>query len=443
MTSFLDVSRSARFVDGESSYPEEDDYDFERVNCYLYKGEQKTWRVGPDPTKCDCWMVSDCEAATFDEFFTKVLECHDEINWLEYRSVRGEIDPTEFRRFLIKHHYADKYANEYSVSHSASSPWKQPLIGFWDRRESSRFGEPDYLMRRCRMPRDRTWCPEGKPRTPTPTPSPEPVIEVPVKRAPTPEPLSDNTYVYLYHLGGRWRIGPDYRDKDCWLFTKKMPKNGAERVNRTTQWYRVDDNDQIVRTSVEIAQLDQQNKRIPYFAETPEFPQRDSKPLPKNVSDNLLGAYTPHRAANEVWYHGPIMWKGKRLQQFEKDVKDDEMVFIGDRNINPWKNVHNAGVTGYYDLVRGRCMGSTDDMLYIARHTTRPEYQKIYIYRLGKRWVVGPQRGGDQSKVWLYSENNDTHVTDPKLKWVENVKGETRKSHKNIKVYPCGVKSAL
>ena len=35
------------------------------------------------------------------------------------------------------------------------------------------------------------------------------------------------------------------------------------------------------------------------------------------------------------------------------------MVFIGDRNINPWKNVHNAGVTGYYDLVRGRCMGST------------------------------------------------------------------------------------
>lgn len=117
-------------------------------------------------------------------------------------------------------------------------------------------------MRRCRMPRDRTWCPEGKPRTPTPTPSPEPVIEVPVKRAPTPEPLSDNTYVYLYHLGGRWRIGPDYRDKDCWLFTKKMPKNGAERVNRTTQWYRVDDNDQIVRTSVEIAQLDQQNKRV-------------------------------------------------------------------------------------------------------------------------------------------------------------------------------------
>ena len=105
-------------------------------------------------------------------------------------------------------------------------------------------------------------------------------------------------------------------------------------------------------------------------------------------------------------------------------------------------------------------------MLYVARHTTRPEYQKIFIYRLGSRWVVGPQRNGDQdefekdlplnlpvclhklifenskkSKVWLYSEKNNTHVTDPKLKWIENVKGKIRKSHKNISVYPCAVKS--
>jgi len=35
------------------------------------------------------------------------------------------------------------------------------------------------------------------------------------------------------------------------------------------------------------------------------------------------------------------------------------MVFVGDRNIVEWKNVHNKGVTGYYDLVQGRCMEST------------------------------------------------------------------------------------
>lgn len=57
-TSFLDASRS-QYVEGISSYPEDgnDDFEFERINCYVYKGSQKTWRVGPDPTKCDCWMV--------------------------------------------------------------------------------------------------------------------------------------------------------------------------------------------------------------------------------------------------------------------------------------------------------------------------------------------------------------------------------------------------
>ena len=41
------------------------------------------------------------------------------------------------------------------------------------------------------------------------------------------------------------------------------------------------------------------------------------------------------------------------------NVVHDEMVFIGDRNIYGWKNGHNTGVTGYYDLVQGRSMEST------------------------------------------------------------------------------------
>ena len=89
---------------------------------------------------------SDCESPTYDEFFAEVLNCHDKINWWEYRAVNGEIQPTEFKRFLIKHHYADKYANEYSITHSAASGWKQPLFGFWDRRSSHRHGEPGFLV---------------------------------------------------------------------------------------------------------------------------------------------------------------------------------------------------------------------------------------------------------------------------------------------------------
>lgn len=429
--SFLNASKLDR-VERDSSYPEDriDDFEFERINCYLYKGEQRTWRVGPDPTKCDCWMVSDCEAPTFEEFFAEVLNCHDKINWLEYRTVHGEIEPTEFKRFLIKHHYADKYANEYSITHSAASGWKQPLFGFWDRRRSQRSGEPDYLIRRCRMPAERTWCPEGRPRTPTPTPPPKTPTPIPPVRA----PLSENTYVYLYHTGGRWRIGPDYRDKDCWLFTKKTAKTP---VTKSTQWYRVDDDDNIVGTSFELDKLKETNINDTYFAEDPD----NNKKLPQNVADNLFGAYKPHRSKDDIWYHGPIMWKGKQKKQKLADVVHDEMVFIGDQNIYDWKNRQNKGVTGYYDLVQGRSMESTPEMLYIARHTTRPEYQNIFIYRVGQRWVVGPLK--NKNKCWLYSEENETHVTDPKLKWIENINATERKQHKSIRVYPCGVKQAL
>jgi len=439
MSGFLDASKLDA-IEKDSSYPEDrvDDFEFERINCYLYKGEQKTWRVGPDPTKCDCWMVSDCEAATYDEFFKEVLNCHDGINWLEYRTVDGEIHPTEFKRFLIKHHYADKYANEYSITHSGASGWKQPLFGFWDRRSSQRVGEPDYLIRRCRMPADRTWCPEG-PREPTPEPTPEATPEP--TPAPTPElpvkaPLSDNTYVYLYHIGGRWRVGPDYRNRDCWLFTKKTPNTP---VSKATEWYRVDDDDNIVRSSFELDQLQESKSNDTYFAEDPE----NYKKLPRNVADNLYGAYKPHRSKDDIWYHGPIMWKGNQKKQKLADVVDDEMVFVGDRNIVEWKNVHNKGVTGYYDLVQGRCMESTSDMLYVARHTTRPEFQNSFIYRVGQRWVVGPQRAAKKNLCWLYSEENETHVTDPQLKWIENINATERKQHKNIRVYPCGVKQTL
>merc|ERR1719276_82686 len=123
------------------------------------------------------------------------------------------------------------------------------------------------------------------------------------------------------------------------------------------------------------------------------------------------------------------------------NVVHDEMVFIGDRNIYGWKDGHNTGVTGYYDLVQGRSMESTSDMLYIARHTTRPEFQNSFIYRVGQRWVVGPLK--NKNKCWLYSEENETHVTDPKLKWIENIDATDRKQHSNIRIYPCGVKQAL
>lgn len=101
------------------------------------------------------------------------------------------------------------------------------------------------------------------------------------------------------------------------------------------------------------------------------------------MADNLYGAYKPHRSKDDIWYHGPIMWKGKQKKvpvgffrvilflhilwtknltskkQKLANVVHDEMVFIGDRNIYGWKNGHNQGVTGYYDLVQGRSMEST------------------------------------------------------------------------------------
>jgi len=111
------------------------------------------------------------------------------------------------------------------------------------------------------MPADRTWCPEG-PREPTPEPTPEATPEP--TPAPTPElpvkaPLSDNTYVYLYHIGGRWRVGPDYRNRDCWLFTKKTPNTP---VSKATEWYRVDDDDNIVRSSFELDQLQESKSNV-------------------------------------------------------------------------------------------------------------------------------------------------------------------------------------
>lgn len=41
------------------------------------------------------------------------------------------------------------------------------------------------------------------------------------------------------------------------------------------------------------------------------------------------------------------------------DVKNDEMVFIGNKNKGTWKNQPNGGVTGYYDLVKGKTMSSS------------------------------------------------------------------------------------
>ena len=115
------------------------------------------------------------------------------------------------------------------------------------------------------MPADRTWCPEG-PREPTPEPTPEPTREPTPEPtlAPTPElpvkaPLSDNTYVYLYHIGGRWRVGPDYRNRDCWLFTKKTPNTP---VSKATEWYRVDDDDNIVRSSFELDKLQESKSNV-------------------------------------------------------------------------------------------------------------------------------------------------------------------------------------
>lgn len=68
------------------------------------------------------------------------------------------------------------------------------------------------------------------------------------------------------------------------------------------------------------------------------------------------------RLAFFEWFYFYTFYEQKKLtskKQKLANVVHDEMVFIGDRNIYGWKNGHNQGVTGYYDLVQGRSMEST------------------------------------------------------------------------------------
>lgn len=95
------------------------------------------------------------------------------------------------------------------------------------------------------MPRDRVWCPDNhrEPSTTSDTESPnkvEPVVEAMMTdiHAQSSVPVySESAYVYLFKLGGRWRIGPDYRSRECWLFTNS--DNGS--LKRNTTWYSIDE----------------------------------------------------------------------------------------------------------------------------------------------------------------------------------------------------------
>merc|ERR1712048_1368273 len=213
----------------------------------------------------------------------------------------------------------------------------------------------------------------------------------------------------IYKKSGRWRCGPHYTKTQAWLFTDD------EKLNDETIWYGFSHyKDPITKklsqkfkisTGFKATTLKNDDGEQIYsdvlFAEEQEGDF--GRKLSNDKAENLLGSYK--KIKKDVYFHAPINYERSTDKLLEDELPDLDMIYVTKNFETDFKN---ESLPGYYDMI--------GPSVYLRRDLSTPDYQKVYCYRRGRRWCIGPHLASPNA--WAYSSETDEHPSG-KFGWYE------------------------
>ena len=66
--------------------------------------------------------------------------------------------------------------------------------------------------------------------------------------------LKKNVDFFIYFLGGKWRIGQNYREADCWIFSETQ-RNGIREISANMDWFSNDKKGRTFKAPVRITSI--------------------------------------------------------------------------------------------------------------------------------------------------------------------------------------------
>jgi len=141
--------------------------------------------------------------------------------------------------------------------------------------------------------------------------------------------------------------------------------------------------------------------------------------LSNDKAENLLGSYK--KIKKDVYFHAPINYERSTDKLLEDELPDLDMIYVTKNFETDFKN---ESLPGYYDMI--------GPSVYLRRDLSTPDYQKVYCYRRGRRWCIGPHLASPNA--WAYSSETDEHPSG-KFGWYENIHGQAGKRSRTIRVH--------
>ena len=63
--------------------------------------------------------------------------------------------------------------------------------------------------------------------------------------------LKKNVEFFIYFFGGKWRIGGNFREADCWIFSETQ-RNGIQEISAEMDWFSNDKKGRTFKAPVRI-----------------------------------------------------------------------------------------------------------------------------------------------------------------------------------------------
>ena len=110
--------------------------------------------------------------------------------------------------------------------------------------------------------------------------------------------LKNNEDFFIYFFENRWRIGENYREADCWIFSETQ-RNGIREISANMDWFSNDKKGRKFKAPVRITSISSLRRSL-RKNQTNKNKKRSPKIHPKKFQNSFLRAFICNSILNIV-----------------------------------------------------------------------------------------------------------------------------------------------